>query len=105
MRTYSWSSVEDTFAAKMRWVSERSEVALPLRRFHVGYVMWGELQDAIRVLFMMLISWMLQLAAQRFHTRSRFASPWNIRFGRSVVVERCVDDTVSMVVDDGEVLR
>ncbi len=44
-----------------------------------------ELKDAVGVLFMMFVSWMLQIAARIFNAGFAFSSPWQMRFGRNLV--------------------
>jgi len=70
LKVYTWAELEAVLC-KMRWIMGQNEVAarmiwLLLGRFHNGYEKWDDVQEAIDMMFFVVLSWLLQKAVGKF---------------------------------------
>ncbi len=101
LKTYTWKELEMTFQ-KMNWILFQNEdvarmIWLLLSRFHSGYVKWDDLREAIDMMFLVLLSWLLQKAVGKLSISTGSSLPRFRKIRGQIPIVRYADDVIFMV--------
>ena len=85
----NWILGQNEDAARMMW--------LLLSRFHNGYVKWDDVREAIDMMFLVLLSWLLQKAVGKLSISTGSSLPRFRKIRGQIPIVRYADGVIFMV--------